>query len=570
MTGRRVGTEPTDETMTLRHRPHRVLYVPADDRPCSVQWPRLLCRLVDWDLVEPPAQLLGWFTQAGDPEEIQAWAVEVAREPLDGAVLSLDMLAYGGLYASRAPGTRTALALSRMEALWRVREAAGDVPIFSFGSIMGLTTLTRSDESARYVDALREFSRKADAEMVLGDQGALDALGADDTGIPDAVLGEYLAIRRRNHEVNRRAIEELARGSLSYLVLAQDEAASEGVHLHEQARLAELAWELGVGDRLVVSGGGPEMGMVLIARAIHAHMNKTPRVRLVYSSPEGARRTPPGEDRPLSEMVAKTVSLLGGEIVETGQADVTALVNCPLSDEADPALDLPSAEDHLRDVANLLGEGERLAGGRGVAVLDVAYREGADDALARGLLSGGQDPARLLAFSAWDRGSGCLGIGLAHAAIRVISLQDKGAFDLAQLIADLTPMRYLGLLDALIESEKAHVTLLFSRLVEDWLYQSGIRRRVQEHIVRLVRGAIVDMRQVHERAESMMSDLLTGAAADLWIEHFLGRPSVDIGMEPHRSSLMLAELEETRLRLPWRRLAEVEVGIEFGVELVAE
>jgi len=41
-------------------------------------------------------------------------------------------------------------------------------------------------------------------------------------------------------------------------------------------------------------------------------------------------------------------------------------------------------------------------------------------------------------------------------------------------------------------------------------------------------------------------------------------------MEPHRSSLMLAELEETRLRLPWRRLAEVEVGIEFGVELVAE
>jgi hypothetical protein len=232
--------------------------------------------------------------------------------------------------------------------------------------------------------------------------------------------------------------------------------------------------------------------------------------------------------------------------------------------------DLASTEHRAAALNRVLANGESAAQGRGLAVLDLAFRDGADEALLQAIFQRGIELSRLLAISAWDRASSAAATALAHAAVRLIALQDKGAFDLAQLVADLTPMRYLALLDALIESEKAHLTLLFSRLVEDWLYQSKIRPQVENHIVYLVRSSIVDMRQVHERAEMMMRDLLTGAVADLWIERFLGRTSVEIGMEPHRSALMLAELEETRLRLPWRRLAEVEIGIEFGVELVAQ
>jgi hypothetical protein len=58
--------------------------------------------------------------------------------------------------------------------------------------------------------------------------------------------------------------------------------------------------------------------------------------------------------------------------------------------------------------------------------------------------------------------------------------------------------------------------------------------------------------------------------------HFLGRQSVSIGTElrnhgsDSRSGLVLAELEETRVRLPWRRLFEVDLDLEFGVQMVAE
>ncbi|MDI9584295.1 MAG: hypothetical protein QM473_08765, partial [Acidobacteriota bacterium] len=53
---------------------------------------------------------------------------------------------------------------------------------------------------------------------------------------------------------------------------------------------------------------------------------------------------------------------------------------------------------------------------------------------------------------------------------------------------------------------------------------------------------------------------------------FLGRQCVVLGTGgdgEEQTALVLAELEESRLRLPWRRLLEMDMEIEFGVQLVA-
>jgi hypothetical protein len=89
-------------------------------------------------------------------------------------------------------------------------------------------------------------------------------------------------------------------------------------------------------------------------------------------------------------------------------------------------------------------------------------------------------------------------------------------------------------------------------------------------VIRLVRAAVFDLANCHKHAEEVARDRLAHAAADLWIESFLGRDCAEIGTEAHRSRLTLAELEETRARLPWRRLNEVDVDLEFGVQLEAE
>jgi len=555
--------------MSIRHRPHRILYLPADDRPCSTQWPRLLCRMVDWDLVTPPTNLLGWFNEPAKPDEIAAWLLETARQPFDGAVLSLDMLVYGGMRAAASSGTRTALAHRRLEVLGPLRETMGSAPICGFTSILGLTANTRSDEAARYVHALRDYSILAGRARATG-ASASDELRALEATLPPSVIGEYMAIRGRNHEINRRALEETSRGRLDFLIFAQDEAAQEGMHRDEQADLRAAAERLGATDRVVICNAGPEIAMLLIARLIHEHMGKVPEVRPIYCNEFAANRIPFGEDRPLAEQVAIMTSIMGGRLIQEGEADLVAIINCPLTASRETVSHEPYHDERRLQLERLLSDVRAKAGGRGLAVFDVALADGADEALVEALFNTVPDLPAMLSFYSWGRAGNTLAAGLAHAAIRLIALQDKGAFDLAHLVAKLTPMRYLSLLDALIESEKAHVALLFSRFVEDYLYNALIRPEVEEHVIQLIRGSVVDLREVHERAECLMRDLLGAAAADLWIEHFLSRTSVKIGTEPNRSAVVLAEMEETRLRYPWRRLAEIELDVDFGVELVAE
>ena len=68
----------------------------------------------------------------------------------------------------------------------------------------------------------------------------------------------------------------------------------------------------------------------------------------------------------------------------------------------------------------------------------------------------------------------------------------------------------------------------------------------------------------------MLSDRLAAAAADLWMPPFWGRKCVQVGAAEPRSNIVLAELEETHVRLPWRRLFEIALDFNIHLELVAE
>ena len=146
--------------MTLRHRPHRVLYVPLDDRPYNARVPRLLAQMVDYEIIMPPAEMLGCFRAPGQPEEIADWLRGHVDPALDCLVLSLDMLAFGGLWASRCPTTRTQLAQQRMEILAELRQAIAE------------RRSSRPQNGPRLEDYLREVgrARAVDSDATAGDE----------------------------------------------------------------------------------------------------------------------------------------------------------------------------------------------------------------------------------------------------------------------------------------------------------------------------------------------------------------------------------------------------------------
>jgi len=556
----------------LRHRPHRVILVPLDDRPCSVKMPRLLARMVDYELVMPSLEVLGQFGTPGQPDHIAAWLLEQLGEPADCAILSLDMLAYGGLTASCTSGTRTQLALERLDILARIRAAAPSMPIFASSSIMRLSTTTSSDDTAQYWEALRRYAVTAGRAAETNDDPQLAAeLERLERGLPAAILGEYSAIRARNHEVNLRAIHEVADGNIDFLLLGQDEGGRHGLHIGEQTALVADLDRLGLRERTLICSGIDEATELLLARFIHKHMEKVPLIRVIYSNPDDADMIPAEENRPFAEAVGALVEAVGAKLTSDREtADLTLVVNTP-APQPRAAYKAPGARrERSRELADFIDQIDMSGTGRGLAICDAAFPMGADDIFAETLLSSGITIPRLLSFAASGTASSALAKCLAHSSLRLIALQDKGAFDLAHAIGELSPMRYLALLNSLIDAEKAHIEFLFQCFIKDWLFQTRVRPRATAHVARLVRAAQFDLTACARYAEDIVHDRIAHAAADLWIESFLGRDCAEIGPDEYRSRLTLAELEETRARLPWRRLAEVDVDLEFGVQLDAE
>jgi hypothetical protein len=530
--------------------------------------------MVDYELTAPPVELLGHFRDPGQADEIGRWLLTHADPGLDCIILSLDMLAYGGLWASRASSTRTRLAHERLNVLAELRKRCPQAVILGFTSVLQLGTVTSSDEAALHRESLARYSVLSGRVAATGSAEDRARLTALERQIPASVLGEYLAVRGRNHEINLRAVREVADGHLDLLVIGQDAAGPEGVHLEEQQALLRRAAELGAGDRIRLLCGVDQLAPCLLTRFVHQHMGKSPVIHVVL--PEGSEvgGVAPGEDRPFSQSLAEHLELVGARAASdsTRSPDMLLAVNSPVAYDRKVLRDPQMLRAHRERARALLQQASTAAHGRGLAVADCAFAGGADDIFVQELISVTPELPGLLAFAGTDSASASVGSALAHGALRLIALQDKGAFDLARVVGDLSPLRYLALLDALIESEKAHIRLLISRLTDDWLWRSRLQPRVMDHIFHCIRSGIFDLSYSHHQAEAIIRDELTRAVSDLWIDQFMNRRCVVVGSdlaEDERSAIVLAELNETRLSLPWHRLTEVDVDVEFGVQLEA-
>ncbi|MEP7039710.1 MAG: DUF4127 family protein, partial [Acidobacteriota bacterium] len=129
----------------------RILLVPLDDRPPTVQFVVKMGEIADAQVVVPPREMLGRFTEAGKPDEIIKWLKTQNLKSFDAAIIALDMVAYGGLVASRVHGdTNAETALARIEILHALKKFNPRMPIYAQSVIMRLApTGTGANESYR-------------------------------------------------------------------------------------------------------------------------------------------------------------------------------------------------------------------------------------------------------------------------------------------------------------------------------------------------------------------------------------------------------------------------------------
>ncbi len=292
--------------------------IPLDDRPCNRLFPGQLAAAGGLHVVMPPREALGWFTRPGDYESIAAWLGDVDSEHF---VISVDMLCFGGLVASRAPDAPLAEALNRLEALRALRTSRPNATVFAFSTIMRLgKTVAQSGDLDGHT-LLRSYSELLDRAERLGDHDASTELAAIERKLAPEVLSDYLEARRRNHAINRAAIRLAADGVIDYLALSQEDAAPIGIHIPEQLALRAQIEEFRAGDRASISQGADEVGLLLLARHCLLANNTSVGIAPDYAAEQGAEVYPAFESQPLRKTLETAISIAGARAVPPMEAD---------------------------------------------------------------------------------------------------------------------------------------------------------------------------------------------------------------------------------------------------------
>jgi len=484
--------------------------VPVDSRPAVRSQVQDLVACAGWELRMPPVALLGHLRQPGDRDALADWLLEQARH-VDGFVLSLDMLVYGGLVPSRFVADAPSALQERLSLLHDLRRRWPAKPLFAFAATMRISNNDVAEEEKPYWS---EFGSKLWAWSYHSDRGLNIAQPEEaahsqaevrrlELQIPQAIRADYAATRWRNLQITRLALEAVKDGVITRLVLPQDDSAEFGMNVAERRQLQQLAQALGVGSRVAIYPGADEVMHTLSARLVSTlEQSSTLRVALWPDDPDGLGHLKARyEDRPLLHSIAAQLDAVGARQTHTLEdADVVLAVHTQGIEQGDWAMgiDLPRRTGLKADwLATLERARER---DQPLALADMAYANGGDPWL---FANGMPLPD---AYAGWNTASNTLGSVLSQCVLGHGRLQQASA------------RRALSL-----------------RLLEDLLYQADVRQ--------LLRSRVVE-------AHCSTAQLLQ-TAKDLML------PASRRFAKAHGLSHCVADLS-----LPWDRSFEVDLNLE--------
>lgn len=401
-----------------------LLLVPLDDRPCCLEWVERLARLAGWRARVPDRSLLGGLTTPGDSQAILDW---LEQQSTTRALLSLDMLAWGGLVASRQPQHLLSRAQERFQRVcrWALGKECW------LNTVLLRTAPTQlSSAEVRQAEMVVELSQWS----VRAGEGAQRRVEELRRRIDSDFLARYQATRERNFNLNREAVAQ--QEAFAQVLVGIDDSKTEGWNILERDRLAEL------GARIVP--GTDELAQLQLVPILAPETE----IEVLFDEPATGRRVTRYEDRDLESLVQAQFQATG--LRRAAGAPRVLAVFGP-SGEVQPESSAQQPElERARRFARCLGP--MLENGRRVAVADVACANGAHLSLVEALQEAGL-LSHLTAFSAWNTAGNTLGTALSTLAV-----------------CPLNP-----------SSQQARIreAFLLERLADDYLYQSLVRGQLR-------------------------------------------------------------------------------------------
>jgi hypothetical protein len=515
----------------------KLILLPLDDRPAVAQFAEMIGAIGDQQVVMPPVAMLGRFTRPGDAKQIGDWLRRLNYSQVDALVISVDMLCYGGLIASRTPAVAAEAATERLEFFRWFKKAHPKIPVYAFGVLMRVAP-TADAASRPWRDDLARWSELTDRVQRAPDPALEGELSALKKKLDPAVIDSYLAARKRDLAVNLAMVELRQNHLVDGLIFLQDDARVYGLHRQDQNVLLEKINTAGLQSEVPVYNGADEGALSLVSRAILAKYRQKINVAVVFSSDKGKKAIAPYEDHPLESTVRSQIAASGAVLVQDrGAADYTLFVNAPETSEA----------EFIRFRLDLI---ESLKAGQRVCLADVLFPaphlSGADERLIVSLENEGVMD-QLSGYAAWNTAGNALGTAIPHANMRLLSIRRFGP-DAAQV----------G------RTTVAHIEFLLNRFAGDYLYHDIVRLQVNRELREQASIPTDEFTpEVYERVNRDIAKRLKPLIEDFHARLFKDKIHPLEGTQPPRS-LKVGALRDISIQLPWPRTFEV--ALRFSIE----
>jgi Protein of unknown function (DUF4127) len=520
----------------------KVLLIPLDDRPPCLQFPVKMGLIGDVEVVTPPRNLLGRFTEFGKSDEIIKWIKTQNLKSFDAAIVSLDMLSYGGLVAMREYETTESEALKRADFIRELRKSAPKMPIYGSSVIMRLAP-TGNVVNESYRNNLSKW-----AEISVDETKKFETIELEKK-IPTEALEKYKKARQRDLKLNLYAVELVRDKVIDYLILSQDDAKPNGVHITDREQLIEFVKSNNLGEKVAIQPGADEVSMLLLARTMTDKYKYRPKIKAIYSDEKIADQFMPYEDRPLRKTVSFHIKAVGAtEVTDEKAADILFYVFVSRFESG-------KAESFVREIAKNIDSDKRII----LADVDPKGEiQGADIKFTDEMRGIGF--RRFAGYASWNTAGNTIGTALPH-GIMFSVIQSKYGF----------PKRNWTMHPREVEQRKrilsrvslAQTWFLLNRLLDDYVYHSIVRPKAitfaKDKNWNVFRFDSEQTKTVEEFSSPKIKE-------SIW----QNLNSISPILIPFASWSVCENVDAFSFTLPWGRTFEAEIDFKLSCKILAK
>lgn len=387
----------------------KICFIPIDNRPVCYNLAKDIAAIDEnIELFIPPREFLGDLTRNAGVNEIIEWIENIPE--CDAMVISLDTIAYGGLIPSRRSTDSLEDIKSRLK---RLKPSLKNKKVYAFSSIMRISNNNYNEEEKEY---WKDWGKKI---------FEYSYSGVND-GIPQAILDDYLATRKRNFEINKTYLN----WGLNTLIFSKDDCAPKGFNVDEARELERLGAK--------TKTGADEIPLTLLARAIEKEI----KVFVEFTEPDYKDCISNYEDVSIEKSVQGQLELGGFTQVQTREeADVILIVNNFIEKQGEYVMGWTTQPFRKTFTPP----------DKPYAIADVRYANGADNDFVEQLLPQ-IDLKNLYGYAGWNTSANTIGSLLAGVKVR----WNTGKYN-----------------------EAAFKRLQMIRFLDDWAYQANVRGMIE-------------------------------------------------------------------------------------------